>query len=42
MLNNLALGLGSVGAEGGDVLKTTGYVVSESREVLANVWLVVQ
>ncbi len=42
VLNNLALALGSVGAEGSDVLKTTVYVVSESREDLATVWRVVQ
>ena len=42
VLNNLALALDSVGAEGGDVLKTTVYVVSESREDLATVWRVVQ
>jgi enamine deaminase RidA (YjgF/YER057c/UK114 family) len=42
VLNNLELALGSVGAEGSDVLKTTVYVVSESREDLATVWRVVQ
>ena len=42
VLNNLALALGSVGAEGSDVLKTTVYVVSENREDLATVWRVVQ
>ena len=42
VLNNLALALDSVGAEGGDVLKTTVYVVSENREDLATVWRVVQ
>ena len=42
VLENLALALGSVGAEGSDVLKTTVYVVSENREDLATVWRVVQ
>jgi enamine deaminase RidA (YjgF/YER057c/UK114 family) len=42
VLENLALTLDAVGAQGGDVLKTTVYVVSENREDLATVWSVVQ
>ena len=42
VLENLALALGAVGAQGSDVLKTTVYVASENREDLAAVWRVVQ
>ena len=42
VLENLALALGAVGAQGSDVLKTTVYVASENREDLVAVWRVVQ
>jgi enamine deaminase RidA (YjgF/YER057c/UK114 family) len=42
VLENLALALGAVGAQGSDVLKTTVYVASENREDLVTVWRVVQ
>ena len=42
VLSNLMAALASVGAEGGDVLKTTVYVVTGDRQDLAAVWRVVQ
>lgn len=42
VLANLSLALEAAGARGEDVMKTTVYVVSESRADLASVWRVVQ
>ena len=42
VLENLALALRAVGAQGSDVIKTTVYVASDNREDLAAVWRVVQ
>jgi len=42
VLENLALTLGAVGAQDGDVLKTTIYVASQNSEDLTAVWRVVQ
>lgn len=42
VLENLGLALEAAGARGGDVLKTTVYVVSENRADLSEVWRVVQ
>lgn len=42
VLDNLGLALEAAGARGGDVLKTTVYVVSETRADLSEVWRIVQ
>ena len=42
VLDNLTLALAAAGADGGDVLKTTVYVVTEARSDLSEVWRVVQ
>ena len=42
VLDNLGLALAAAGARDGDVLKTTVYVVAETREDLADVWRVLQ
>lgn len=42
VLHNLGLALAAVGAEGGSVLKTTVYVVTNDRADLSEVWRVVQ
>ena len=42
VLDNLGLALGVAGTRGGDVLKTTVYVVTGDRADLAAVWRVVQ
>lgn len=42
VLDNLGLALAAAGASGGDVLKTTVYVITEDRQDLSLVWRVVQ
>ena len=42
VLDNLTLALAAAGADGGDVLKTTVYVVTEASSDLSEVWRVVQ
>lgn len=42
VLDNLGLALEAAGARGSDVLKTTVYVVSETRADLSEVWRIVQ
>jgi enamine deaminase RidA (YjgF/YER057c/UK114 family) len=42
VLDNLGLALTAAGAGGGDVLKTTVYVVTEDRQDLSEVWRVIQ
>ena len=42
VIDNLGLALTAAGARGGDVLKTTVYVVAEGREDLTAVWRVIQ
>jgi enamine deaminase RidA (YjgF/YER057c/UK114 family) len=42
VIDNLGLALTAAGASGGDVLKTTVYVVSESRSDLSEVWRIIQ
>jgi enamine deaminase RidA (YjgF/YER057c/UK114 family) len=42
VLDNLGLALTAAGASGGDVLKTTVYVVTEVRSDLSEVWRVIQ
>jgi enamine deaminase RidA (YjgF/YER057c/UK114 family) len=42
VLDNLGLDLTAAGAGGGDVLKTTVYVVTEVRSDLSEVWRVIQ
>jgi len=42
VLDNLGLALAAAGAGGGDVLKSTVYVVAKDRADLSEVWRVVQ
>ena len=42
VLDNLGLALAAAGADGGDVLKTTVYVVTGDRSDLSEVWRVIQ